>query len=141
MDEKPRERRTLWRLPLLVLAALLIATVALALFGRPAGRIEGVVTQAGRPVPGARVMAMVSLSNVGTTWSIPLLRPREVVVRADSEGRYVVEHARTDVILGVFALPPAGPPAGIAMADVRAVAGETIRLDLSLGQRARPGVR
>jgi len=134
------ERGNRWgatRVLLGLLAALVLAAIAAVLTTRTGATIEGIVLQNGRPVPGARVVLSVSFSNGGPVTSIPYFRPRERMVVADDEGHYVIENARTDIILGIFALPATGK-GGVATMDVRAKPGETQRMNLQVPVRAAP---
>ncbi len=123
-----------------VLAVLVLLVIGALLFGRSGARIEGVVTHKGVPVPGALVILTVSPMNEGQVVSIPFIRPREVVVTADAAGRYIIEHARTDASVGIFALSSTGRGAHFLL-RVQPVAGETVTVDIPLPVRAQPDER
>jgi hypothetical protein len=135
------EDRDGWSTALRIVSGLLLAlallTGVVVVANRSGARITGVVTQNGRPVPGARVVRTLSFSNEGQVVSIPFIRPREQMVVADDEGRYAFENVRTDVISALYALPAVGN-GGVAHVDVRPVDGEEIRMDLSVPVRGSP---
>ena len=136
MDQERERDQAEWRgtgrlIASLAVGSLAIGTVAVLLL-RPDGRIDGVVRQDGRPVPRARVAVTISMSNGDGSWvHIPVLRPVHRLVVADAAGRYVVDHARTDVVLSLCALPAAGAGA-MALVDVQARSGETVTMDLEV---------